>query len=71
MKKEVEDLTIYQQYMELLYYTEMITEKYPKSTKNGIVSNIKNNTYDGMKCIIYAYKIYDKNIKQQRRRQYQ
>ncbi len=63
MKREVEDLTIYQQYMELIYYTEMITEKYPKSTKSGIVSSIKNNTYDGMKWIIYAYKIYDKNSK--------
>lgn len=63
MKKEVEDLIIYQQYMQLIYYTEMITEKYPKSTKLSIVSNIKNNTYDGMKCIIYAYKVYDKSSK--------
>lgn len=63
MKKDVEDLTIYQYYMDLIYYTEMITEKYPKSTKNGIVASIKTNTYDGMKYIICAYRIYDKGKK--------
>ena len=30
MTKVVEELMIYKQYIELIYYTEMITEKYPK-----------------------------------------
>lgn len=63
MKNGVEDLIIYQKYMDLLYYVEMITEKYPKITKMSIVTNIKNNAYDGMKCIITAYKVYDKKDK--------
>ena len=47
--KEVEDLIIYKQYLELIYYVESITEKYPKSVKLSLVTQIKNNTYDGMK----------------------
>lgn len=62
MNKET-DLMIYKQYMELIYYTEMILKKYPKSERNAIVSNIKNNVYDGMKCILCSYKMYNKNDK--------
>ena len=36
MNKEVELLMIYKQYIELIYYTEMITEKYPKIEKLAI-----------------------------------
>lgn len=61
--KSVEELAIYQKYMDMLYYIEMITEKYPKVAKESIVVNIKNNAYDGMKCIISAYKVYDKKEK--------
>ena len=60
MNKEVELLMIYKQYIELIYYTEMITEKYPKIEKLAIVTTIKNTTYDGIKNIISAYKVYDK-----------
>ncbi len=63
MKREVEDLTIYQKYIELIYYTEMITEKYPRYTRMGIVNEIKNATYDGMKEILVAYRIYEKGSK--------
>lgn len=61
--KEVEELKIYKQYIELIYYTEMITEKFPKKEKPSIVTNIKNNTYQGMKNIISAYKYFDKKDK--------
>lgn len=61
--KDVEELIIYKQFIELIYYTEMITEKFPKVEKNGLVSNIKNNTYSGLKNIISAYKYYDKKDK--------
>ena len=55
----VEDLIIYKQYMELIYYMEMILMKYPKSERFALVTNIKNNTYDGMKYIILAYKAFN------------
>ena len=63
MKNDVSELIIYKQYLELIYYTEMICEKYPKREKLAIVSTIKNTTYDGMKEIIRAYKFYDKDNK--------
>ena len=58
---DLESLIIYKQYMELIYYTEKITLKYPKSEKLSLVSNIKNNTYHGMKNIILAQKEYNKS----------
>ena len=61
--KEVEELIIYKQFIELIYYTDRITEKYPKVEKMGLVSNIKNNTYDGLKNVISAYKYYEKKDK--------
>jgi len=60
MTKVVEDLMIYKQYIELIYYTEMITEKYPKVEKNSLVSTIKNTTYHGIKNVIDAFKQYNK-----------
>ncbi len=57
--KNVEDLIIYKQYLELIYYMETITEKYPKSVKLSLVTEIKNNTYEGIKNILIAYKEYD------------
>ena len=57
----LESLMIYKQYIELIYYTENITVKYPKCEKLSLVSNIKNNTYEGMKKIILAQKEYNKS----------
>ena len=37
----VEELVIYKQFMELIYYTEMITEKFPKVEKYSLVPEIK------------------------------
>lgn len=62
-KTDVQELIIYKQYLELIYYTEMITEKYPKVEKLALVTTIKNNTYEGMKKIILAYKYYNKQDK--------
>lgn len=61
MKNNLEDLIIYKQYIELLYYTNMITNKYPKSEKLSLVANIKNYTYNGMMKIILAQKEYNKS----------
>lgn len=63
MKKEVENLIIYKQLLEMTYYTEKICEKYPKNEKLAIVTSIKNTTYDSIKCVIMAFKMYDKNEK--------
>lgn len=41
----------------------MITEKYPNSTKAGIVATIKNSSYEGIKYILLAYKSFDKKEK--------
>ena len=57
---ELEDLKIYKQYLELIFYTESITIKYPKIEKYSLVKTIKNTTYEGMELIIYAYKEKDK-----------
>lgn len=60
---KVEDLTIYKQYLELIYYTESIMEKYPKCERFSIVTSIKNTTYDGMKCVLGAFKEYAREDK--------
>ena len=54
---------IYQQYVELIYYTEQILKKYPKSERFSLCTQIKNNTYEGMKMVIVAYKKYNKQDK--------
>ncbi len=63
MKKEVEDIRIYQVYLDFISYIEMITEKFPRHTKVGIVKVIKDNLYSGMKDILLAYKAFDKKEK--------
>jgi hypothetical protein len=60
---KIEELKIYKQFLELIFYVEMITEKYPRIEKNGLVATIKRTTYDGMKNIILAYRSYNKTEK--------
>ena len=57
---DLEGLMIYKQYLELIYYVENITLKYPKYERDGLVFRIKNITYDGIKDIIYANKEFNK-----------
>ena len=63
MKKEVEDTRIYQIYLDYICYIEMITEKYPNTTKAGLVAEIKKNLYEGIKDILLAYKAFEKKDK--------
>ncbi len=63
MTKQVEDIKIYNVYMSLISYIEMITEKFPKNVKCGFVNIIKESLYDGMKNILCAYKSYEKKDK--------
>lgn len=59
----IEELKIYKQYVELIYYTETILVKFPKSERFAISTQIKNATYDGLRKIIECYKAYDKKEK--------
>lgn len=58
---ELVGLMIYKQYLEMIYYTENITLKYPKSEKGAMVDEIKKITYNGMRKIILANKEFNKN----------
>lgn len=57
---DLESLMIYKQYVEMIYYTLTIIMKYPKSERFSLAQDTKNITYDGMKCIIYAQKEFNK-----------
>lgn len=52
----LEELTIYQRYIDLIYYTNKLIIKYPKSERYNLVNEIKNTTYLGIKSIIQAQK---------------
>ena len=56
-------LTIYQKYTELIYYTNNIVRKYPKSEKFALVQEIKNSLYTGLRLLMYAIKIFNKQHK--------
>lgn len=43
--KNVTDLVIYQKYLELIYYSNDITRKYPKSENFCLVQEIKGALY--------------------------
>lgn len=60
---ELEELIIYKQYLEMIYYMENLTVKYPKVEKYSMVSYIKTITYEGMELIIDAQKEYDRVIR--------
>lgn len=57
------NLAIYQKYMELIYYTNDLIRKYPKSENFALVKEIKNSIYAGLRLLIYAIKVYNKQEK--------
>ncbi len=57
------NLAIFKKYMDLIYYTNDITFKYPKSEKFGLVSETKTALYNGQRCLVYAQKTYNVNKK--------
>ena len=57
------NLVIYQKYMELIYYTNDIVKKFPKSETFALVKEIKTSLYSGLRLLMYAiksYKVQDK-----------
>lgn len=63
MNNEVENLIIYRQFVELIYYTLSVLPKYPKVERTSLCEDIKQTTYRGLECILYAYRVYDKSEK--------
>ena len=57
------NLLIYQKYLELIYYTNDILRKYPKSERFALVKEIKNTLYSGLRLLMYAIKVYNKQEK--------
>ena len=52
------NLVIYQKYLELIYYTNDILKKYPKSETFALVKEIKSSMYSSMRLLMYAIKTY-------------
>lgn len=57
------NLKIYQKYLELIYYSNDIVRKYPKSENFTLVTEIKNSLYIGLRNLMYAIKCFQKNDK--------
>lgn len=47
-------LVIYQKFTNLIYYSKNLLNKYPKSERFDLCSDIKNVLYKNLKNIIYA-----------------
>ena len=59
MNTKKPNLVIYQKYMNLIYYTNDIVKKYPKSETFALVKEIKNTLYNGLRLLLYAIKSYN------------
>lgn len=62
-EKSNTNLKIYQKYLELIYYSNDIVRKYPKSENFTLVQEIKNSLYVGLRNLMYAIKSYNKHDK--------
>lgn len=56
-------LVIYQKYLDLVYYTNDLCKKYPKSERFALVQEIKQSLYSGLRTLMYAIKSYSKQEK--------
>ena len=63
MSNDKSNLQIYQKYLELIYYTNDLVRKYPKSETFALVKEIKSTIYSGLRLLIYAIKVYNKQEK--------
>lgn len=63
MQNTDDGLIIYQKYLNLIYYTNDIIRKYPKSEKFTLVQEIRQCTYSGLEALMYAVKSYSKQDK--------
>lgn len=51
-------LIIYQKYLEMVYYTNDLVRKYPKSETFALVEEIKHTMYAGLRLLLYGIKVY-------------
>lgn len=63
MTENRETLVIYQKYLDLIYYTNNLCIKYPKSEKHALVSETKQAMYSGLRNMLYAFKEFNKKNK--------
>ncbi len=57
------NLKIYQKYLELINYSNNLVRKYPKSENFALVNEIKHSLYSGLRNLMYAIKLYQKQDK--------
>lgn len=57
------NLTIYQKYLDLIYYTNDLCKKFPKSEKIALATETKQSLYSGLRNLMYAYKDFNKKNK--------
>ena len=60
---EKTNLSIYQKYLELIYYTNDLVRKYPKSENFALVKEIKGSLYSGLRLLMYGIKTFNKQEK--------
>ena len=65
MENNDNTLSIYQKYLNLIYYTNDIVRKFPKSEKFALVEEIKLSLYSGLRSLMFAIKLYSKKEKLQ------
>ncbi len=58
-----ETLIIYQKYLDLIYYTNNLCVKYPKSEKLALATETKQSMYIGLRHLMYAFKEFNKKLK--------
>ena len=63
MSKIDNRLLIYQKFTNLIYYSKNLLNKYPKSERFDLCSDIKNILYTTLRNIIFAWKEYDNKEK--------
>ena len=61
--KTNDETIIYQKYLDLIYYSNDLVRKYPKSERFVLVEEIKRTLYSGLRLLVYALKIYNKQEK--------
>lgn len=61
--KTNDETIIYQKYLDLIYYSNDLIRKYPKSERFVLVEEIKRTLYSGLRLLVYALKIYNKQEK--------
>lgn len=52
------NLTIYQKYLELIYYTNDVIKKFPATQNIALAQKIKSTVYGGLRLLMYSTKAY-------------